>query len=226
VEPPRGPDAGDAADPSLARFGAHLCARRAQVASALTRPEGDGWAGDWVVSSSPDFSAPCESSRDSPSTKTHGRGALSQDGASLGWWVAFRDDALQSLSTWLAGQAIRTIERAIRMADSRERSARTVSDGEFIRSARCGGRLSERQPAVSPSEHRCRSRLLTHARGRPGWRPLSFQKKPRRKPGLSSIGLVTPLQDLVRADPEQCESDLLQHRLGAGESDSWRGSHV
>ena len=115
------------------------------------------------------------------------------------------------LSTWLAGQAIRTIERAIRMAES---SALFVSDGEFIRSARCGGRLSERQPAVSPSEHRCRSRLLTHARGRPGWRPLSFQKKPRRKPGLSSIGLVTPLQDLVRADPEQCESDR------------WRGRHV
>ena len=127
------------------------------------------------------------------------------------------------LSTWLAGQAIRTIERAIRMAES---SALFVSDGEFIRSARCGGRLSERQPAVSPSEHRCRSRLLTHARGRPGWRPLSFQKKRRRKPGLSSIGLVTPLQDLVRADPEQCESDLLQHRLSAGESDSWRGRHV
>jgi|GEM_PF-6235109 len=54
------------------------------------------------------------------------------------------------LSTWLAGQAIRTIERAIRMAES---SALFVSDGEFIRSARCGGRLSERQPAVSPSEH-------------------------------------------------------------------------
>ena len=95
------------------------------------------------------------------------------------------------LSTWLAGQAIRTIERAIRMAES---SALFVSDGEFIRSARCGGRLSERQPAVSPSEHRCRSRLLTHARGRPGWRPLSFQKKPRR--------------------------------LGAGESDRWRGRHI